>query len=888
MNYARVAVLILLTLIGLCVLGAASVSAQSNTSAGADSVSTAATIEPQFTLGRTKTKSFGTPGATRTFDFSSLPDAKSDVTVSVTFAGDYADADEYAVVDADGDTIGSVADLKIGEGDCVTATQSLTTSKSKVSDGSLSVEVQNTPMVQPTPCDTNEITVGITYSANAAPTAGAGGPYFVDEGGSITLDGSGSSDPDGDSLTYQWDLDGDGLFEAAGTTPIFDASGIDGTTDLPVSLTVTDSDGASDTDSTTVNVRNVPPSVSADDGTVTVDEGETATNSGVYSDPVDPVTVTANPGTITDDSGGTWTWEYATGDDDDSTTVFVNAYDGEDTTTTSFNLNVNNVAPNLTVDNDPVVVDEGETATNTGTYSDPADSVSLSASQGTVTKTGGGNWEWNYDSSDDGDTGPVTITATDDKTSTSKTFQLNVSNVAPTIDSISLPNLADKGESVSLGASFSDPSTDDTHNATVDWDDGETTTLPESEVDQENDTLSATHAYEDNGSYTVTVTVSDDGGASDTNSTTVTVVAGPDCSAVGYEGKGTTTDPFEVTNVSQLQCMGSAGTDTSLTDNFTQTGDIDATGTAGWNAGAGFEPIGNTSVPFDGTFDGNGFTVSNLNIERPDENFGGMFGVVGTAGTVESVTLENADITSRSYFGPLAGKNLGTVTGSSASGVVVGNNMAGGLVGRNEGTISESSADTEVNADNNLVGGSVGRNLGTVTDSSAGGDVGVVPYRDNPHTATTIPHKLTQYMAFGLPVLVSDVAPLERVIEETAGGAVFPAGDPRGFATAAIELATNPEETRRLGANAGHAVSTTYNWETAGDALEATYEDLEAEFGFEPSDAQESADAAGGRRSVSDDGGGRGEHRDDGEGRDENQDDGHRDDEDGDDPLRTQ
>jgi hypothetical protein len=55
---------------------------------------------------------------------------------------------------------------------------------------------------------------------NHAPVASAGGPYEIDEGSGVALDASGSFDPDGGTLDYQWDLNEDGTYgDAVARTP---------------------------------------------------------------------------------------------------------------------------------------------------------------------------------------------------------------------------------------------------------------------------------------------------------------------------------------------------------------------------------------------------------------------------------------------------------------------------------------------------------------------------------------------------------------------------------------------------------------------------------------------------------------------------------------------
>ncbi|WP_435335199.1 glycosyltransferase family 4 protein [Haloarchaeobius sp. TZWWS8] len=105
-------------------------------------------------------------------------------------------------------------------------------------------------------------------------------------------------------------------------------------------------------------------------------------------------------------------------------------------------------------------------------------------------------------------------------------------------------------------------------------------------------------------------------------------------------------------------------------------------------------------------------------------------------------------------------------------------------------------------------------------------DVCLVPHADTPHTNTTVPHKLFQYMALSKPVLVSDCPPLKRIVEDADAGLVAAAGDPDAMADAMVELAEDPALSRRLGENGASAVRTTYNWRHDAETLVSVYESL--------------------------------------------------------------
>ncbi len=178
-----------------------------------------------------------------------------------------------------------------------------------------------------------------------------------------------------------------------------------------------------------------------------------------------------------------------------------------------------------------------------------------------------------------------------------------------------------------------------------------------------------------------------------------------------------------VNSVFDLQNIANA-----LNGRFVQGKDIDASASSGWNAGAGFVPFGtdglgtiqNSGNGFNGTFDGNSKSISGLFINRPAAVYAGLFGYIGSAGSVTDMNVANASVTGKGTgpcceggVGALAGKSAGSITNSSASGSVTGEWNVGGLVGENTGTVDGSSSTVNVNAIGSYAtGGLVGWNTG--------------------------------------------------------------------------------------------------------------------------------------------------------------------------------
>jgi predicted extracellular nuclease len=99
--------------------------------------------------------------------------------------------------------------------------------------------------------DHDPVVVGLI--PNAPPTVDAGGPYTATEGGSVTVTATGS-DPNGDSLTYAWDLDNNGSFETPGQSATFTAPADSAPATFTIKARVTDTGGLTAVDTASVNV----------------------------------------------------------------------------------------------------------------------------------------------------------------------------------------------------------------------------------------------------------------------------------------------------------------------------------------------------------------------------------------------------------------------------------------------------------------------------------------------------------------------------------------------------------------------------------------------------------------------------------------------------------
>ena len=186
---------------------------------------------------------------------------------------------------------------------------------------------------------------------------------------------------------------------------------------------------------------------------------------------------------------------------------------------------------------------------------------------------------------------------------------------------------------------------------------------------------------------------------------------------------------IEISSIEELQKIGKDAA-FPLDGDYVLTQDIEASGTLNWNDGAGFDPIGiykwdQPELSFSGTFDGQGYVISNLTINRPDKNDVGLFGCIRNESIIQNLGVAGGNITGDTRVGGLAGQNNDSTIFEcySTAEVTCSGRYVGGLVGYQEGTLTNSFARGDVSGSSWDIGGLAGKNYGVITNCYATGSV---------------------------------------------------------------------------------------------------------------------------------------------------------------------
>jgi len=213
-----------------------------------------------------------------------------------------------------------------GEEDCVAVSVDISGLGADTYHATITIsasEATNTPQTVPV-----SLTLVLSEEPSTHTNADPGGPYAASEGAPVLIDGGGSTDPDGEIVLYEWDWNGDEVYDEATTTCTVthtwndDYSGV-------IWLRVTDNQGAQHEASTIIQIDNVAPTAESGDD-ITINLGEEAVFQGSFTDPgedshtitwgfedeetasdtLTPNHIYDNPGqytatlTVTDDDGG--------------------------------------------------------------------------------------------------------------------------------------------------------------------------------------------------------------------------------------------------------------------------------------------------------------------------------------------------------------------------------------------------------------------------------------------------------------------------------------------------------------------------------------------------------------------------------------------------------
>jgi hypothetical protein len=393
------------------------------------------------------------------------------------------------------------------------------------------------------------VSVTVTCVDDPPVIAFTSGATSVDEGQTETYVFS-VTDPDSTSFTYDAGYPKCGVGGTLVGTPSLGATSgsfqcqfADGPASPPVAARIRDATSASNEATRAVTVNNVAPTVSFTAGDQTVDEGQTRTYTFSVSDPgQDTFTALAGfpdcgtGGSLVGGSyspsasGGSFQCSFPDGPASPTVRMQVEDSDGDDSNVASRAVTVNNVAPSATFNNNGPVNEGSNINLSLTDPSDPSSVDTAAGFQYRFSCNGGTTWtDWGASSThscptDDNGTKAVRGAIRDkDLGANEYSANVTINNVAPTIQSITTDGLVfPVGSGPTLTITFTDPGTGDVHTCTVNWESG-TSTGTVSGTDATR-TCTASRSYTSAGVYTITVTIADDDGGSDTETAPFLIV----------------------------------------------------------------------------------------------------------------------------------------------------------------------------------------------------------------------------------------------------------------------------------------------------------------------------------------------------------------------------
>lgn len=173
---------------------------------------------------------------------------------------------------------------------------------------------------------------------------------------------------------------------------------------------------------------------------------------------------------------------------------------------------------------------------------------------------------------------------------------------------------------------------------------------------------------------------------------------------------------------------------------YKQTATIDASATAAMDNCFGWTPIGNSSANFTGSYDGQGFTISNLSLNRITD-YNGLFGyAAGVGKPIKNIRLENVQIKGNNFNGAISGQAMSKeIHNCSVSGYISGLTYVGAVTGYSSGGTLTKLKSTATVFGSGYIGGIVGKlSSATIKNSFSGAEVrgaayigGIAGYTEN-------------------------------------------------------------------------------------------------------------------------------------------------------------